>query len=208
MSQQSPYEQLGVAEDATFEEIQAAKQRVIAQLSGDRQLQDNIEAAYDAILMERLKLRQQGKIKVPEGIRFPEKLPPVVPKFTSLSIANSPSWLGDTFERPSQSEILTTSGVYTVLVGAALVPSVANAFLPTLIAFGVGFSLYFINQKQRRFKRALLGSLLALIVGTAIGGLLVNYAHLPVEQVIGLRGEVFASLLTFILLWVVSSFTK
>jgi DnaJ-class molecular chaperone len=38
MSQQSPYEQLGVAEDATFEEIQAAKQRVIAQLGDDRQL--------------------------------------------------------------------------------------------------------------------------------------------------------------------------
>ena len=63
MSQQNPYEQLGVAEDATFEEIQAAKQRVIAQLGGDSQLQDNVEAAYDAILMERLKLRQQGKIE-------------------------------------------------------------------------------------------------------------------------------------------------
>jgi hypothetical protein len=207
MSQQSPYEQLGVAEDATFEEIQAAKQRVIAQFSGDRQLQDNVEAAYDAILMERLKLRQQGKIKVPDGIRFPEKLPTAVTKFTTPSIANSPSWLGDTFERPSQSEILTTSGVYTVLGGAALVPSIAFTGLPTLVALGTGFSLYFINNKQRRFKRALLGSLIALIVGTAVAGLLVNYLHLPVAR-IGIQGEVFASLLTFILLWIVSSFTK
>jgi Protein CHAPERONE-LIKE PROTEIN OF POR1-like len=207
MSQQSPYEQLGVAEDATFEEIQAAKQRVIAKLSGDRQLQDNVEAAYDAILMERLKLRQQGKIKVPDGIRFPEKLPTAVPKFTTPSIANSPSWVRDTFERPSQSQILTTSGVYAVLGGAALVPSVANTGLPTLIAIGTGFSLYFINQKQRRFKRALLGSLIALIIGTAVAGLLINYAHLPVGK-IGLQGEVFAGLLTFILLWVASSFTK
>jgi Protein CHAPERONE-LIKE PROTEIN OF POR1-like len=207
MSQQSPYEQLGVAEDATFEEIQAAKQRVIAKLSGDRQLEDNVEAAYDAILMERLKLRQQGKIKVPDGIRFPEKLPAVVPKFTALSVPNSPSWLGDTFERPSQSQILTTSGVYTVLGGAALVPSFANAGLPTLVALGTGFSLYFINQKQRRFKRALLGSLIALVIGTIVAGLLVNYAHLPVDK-IGLQGEVFTGLLTFVLLWVVSSFTK
>ena len=207
MSQQSPYEQLGVAEDATFEEIQAAKQRVIAQFSDDRQLQDNVEAAYDAILMERLKLRQQGKIKVPDGIRFPEKLPTVVPKFTALSVANSPSWLGDTFERPSQSQLLTTSGVYAVLGGAALIPSVANTGLPTLIALGTGFSLYFINQKQRRFKRALLGSLIALIIGTVVAGLLVNYAHLPVNK-IGLHGEVFAGLLTFVLLWIVSSFTK
>jgi hypothetical protein len=207
MSQQSPYEQLGVAEDATFEEIQAAKQHAIARLSSDRQLQDNIEAAYDAILMERLKLRQQGKIKVPDGIRFPEKLPTVIPKFTAPSLANSPSWLGDTFERPNQSQILTTSGVYAVLGGSALVPSMADSGLPTLIAIGVGFSLYFINQKQRRFKRALLGSLIALILGTVVSGLLVNYAHLPVGA-IGLQGEVFAGLLTFVFLWIVSSFTK
>jgi Protein CHAPERONE-LIKE PROTEIN OF POR1-like len=207
MSQQSPYEQLGVAEDATFEEIQAAKQRVITQVGGNRQLQDNIEAAYDAILMERLKLRQQGKIKVPDGIRFPEKLPTAPPNFSALAVANSPSWLGDTFERPTRSEILTTAGVYTVLSGAALVPSLAEAGLPTLIALGTGFSLYFINHKQLRFKRALLGSLIALVVGTAVAGILVNYLHLPVDR-IGIHGEVFAGLLTFLLLWVVSSFTK
>ena len=207
MSQQNPYQQLGVAEDATFEEIQAAKQRVIAQVGSDRQLQDNVETAYDAILMERLKLRQQGKIKVPDGIRFPEKLPTVAPKFTSLSVPNSPSWLGDTFERPDRSQILTTSGVYAVLGGATLVPSIANTALPTLIALGVGFSLYFVNQKQRRFKRALLGSLIAIIIGTTIAGILVNYLHLPVGS-IGIQGEVFAGLLVFALLWIVSSFTK
>ena len=151
MSQQSPYEQLGVAEDASFEEIQAAKQRAVARFGNDRQLQENMESAYDAILMERLKLRQQGKIKVPEGIRFPEKTPTsVIPKFTPPSLANSPSWLADTFERPSQSEIFTTSGVYTVLGGASLIPAISNTGLPTLVALGTGFSLYFINQKQRR----------------------------------------------------------
>ncbi len=207
MSQQSPYEQLGVSQDATFEEIQAAKQRVLAQLGGDRQLQDKIEAAYDAILMERLKLRQQNKIKVPEEIRFPEKLLTVVPKFAPPSLANSPSWLSDTFERPNRSEILTTSGVYAVLSGAVLVPRLADTALPTLIALGTGFSLYFINQKQRRFKRALLGSLTALIVGMIVAGLLVNSAHLPIDR-IGLHGEVFAGLVTFLCLWIASSFTK
>jgi hypothetical protein len=208
MSQQSPYEQLGVAEDASFEEIQVAKQRAIANCSNDRQLQENLESAYDAILMERLKLRQQGKIKVPEGIRFPEKTPvSVVPNFKPPALSNSPSWLADTFERPSQTEILTTSGVYAVLSGAVLVPAIANAGLPTLMALGTGFSLYFINQKQRRFKRALLGSLIALIVGTATASVLVNYLHLPVNQ-IGIPGEVFASLLTFLSLWTVSSFSK
>ncbi len=208
MSQQSPYERLGVAEDASFEEIQAAKQRAVARSGNDPQLQENMESAYDAILMERLKLRQQGKIKVPEGIRFPEKIPTVVvPKFKPPSLANSPSWLADTFERPSQSEILTTSGVYIVLGGASLIPAISNTGLPTLVALGTGFSLYFINQKQRRFKRALLGSLIALTLGVVTAAVLVNYLHLPVNQ-IGLPGEVFAGLLTFLALWTVSSFSK
>ena len=206
MSQQSPYDRLGVAEDATFEEVQAAKQRVLARSGGDIQLQDSVEAAYDAIVMERLKLRQQGKIKVPDGIRFPEKPLAAVPKFPSISVANSPSWLGDTFERPSQSEILTTAGVYTVLSGTAAL-SAGSTILPTLIAFGTGFSLYFINQKQRRFKRALLGTLLALVLGTVVASLLVNTLHLPIGQ-IGLSGEAFAGLLIFVLLWVTSTFTK
>jgi hypothetical protein len=207
MSQQSPYEQLGVAEDATFEEIQAAKQRVLARSGSDQQLQDNVEAAYDAIIMERLKLRQQGKIKVPDGIRFPEKPAVVIPKFPDLSVASSPSWLGDTFERPSRSEILTTSGVYAVLGGATLVPSLASSSLPTLVALGTAFSLYFINQKQRRFKRALLGTLIALVFGAIVSGILVNTLHLPVAQ-LGIPGEVFAGLVIFLLLWVTSSFTK
>jgi hypothetical protein len=207
MSQQSPYEQLGVSEDATFEEIQAAKQRVLAQLGGDDTLQNNIEAAYDAILMERLKLRQQNKLKVPEEIRFPEKLLATVPKFAPPSLSNSPSWLGDTFERPDRSALLTTSSAYALLAGAALVPRIADTGLPTIMALGTGFSLYFINQKQRRFKRALLGSLLALTVGMLVSGLLVDTAHLPVGT-IGLHGEVFAALVTFLCLWVVSSFTK
>jgi hypothetical protein len=207
MSQQSPYEQLGVSEDATFEEIQAAKQRVLAQLGGDDTLQNNIEAAYDAILMERLKLRQQNKIKVPEEIRFPEKLLATVPKFAPPSLGNSPSWLADTFERPDRSALLTTSGAYALLAGAALVPRIAYTGLPTIMALGTAFSLYFINRKQRRFKRALLGSLLALGVGMLVAGLLVNSAHLPVRS-IGLQGEVFAALVTFLCLWIVSSFTK
>jgi Protein CHAPERONE-LIKE PROTEIN OF POR1-like len=205
MSQQSPYDRLGVAEDATFEEVQAAKQRVLARSGGDIQLQDSVEAAYDAIVMERLKLRQQGKIKVPDGIRFPEKPLTTAPKFPSISVANSPSWLGDTFERPSQSDVLTTAGVYTVLSGVAAAS--ASSLLPTLIALGTGFSLYFINQKQRRFKRALLGTLFALVLGTVVAGLLVNTLQLPIGQ-IGLSGEVFAGLLIFVLLWVTSTFTK
>jgi hypothetical protein len=76
MSEQSPYEQLGVTIDASFDEIQEARDRLTDQHSGERQVVESIEAAYDAILMDRLRMRQEGKIKVPERIRFPERQAP------------------------------------------------------------------------------------------------------------------------------------
>ena len=74
MSELNPYEQLGVSEDASFEEIQKAKQKLKTQYDSNPELIENIEVAYDAIIMQRLRLRQEGKIKVPEQIRFPEKI--------------------------------------------------------------------------------------------------------------------------------------
>lgn len=73
MGEQTPYQTLGISEEATFEDIQAVKTRLFREHEGNTQLLEEVEAAYDAIIMERLRLRQEGKIKVPEKIRFPER---------------------------------------------------------------------------------------------------------------------------------------
>ena len=74
MSEQNPYEQLGVTEESSFEEIQEAKQRLVQQYQNDSKIVESIEAAYDSVLMDRLRMRQEGRIKVPDRIRFPERL--------------------------------------------------------------------------------------------------------------------------------------
>ena len=53
MSDQSYYETLGLDESSTFEDIQAARDRLLAQHGADNKQREAIEAAYDAILMER-----------------------------------------------------------------------------------------------------------------------------------------------------------
>jgi Protein CHAPERONE-LIKE PROTEIN OF POR1-like len=94
MSEQTPYEQLGVSEEASFEEIRDARDRLQKEYEGEELLQTVVESAYDAILMERLKARQEGKIKVPEGIRFPERAPSNSPISALPRISsNTPSWL-------------------------------------------------------------------------------------------------------------------
>ncbi|NEP25885.1 CPP1-like family protein, partial [Moorena sp. SIO3I6] len=66
MSDNNPYDQLGVTEEASFDEIQDAKGRLMQKHRGNQKLLDTVEAAYDAIIMDRLRMRQEGKIKVPD----------------------------------------------------------------------------------------------------------------------------------------------
>jgi len=57
-----PYQQLGVAVDASFDEVQAARQQRLGALEDDPMARARVEAAYDAILMSRLRERQQGRV--------------------------------------------------------------------------------------------------------------------------------------------------
>ncbi|MEM9511364.1 MAG: CPP1-like family protein, partial [Cyanobacteria bacterium P01_E01_bin.48] len=69
MDGNSPHQVLGIAQDASFEEIKAARDHLLQQLTQDEVQQRLVEQAYDAILMERLRLRQEGKIPIPDDIR-------------------------------------------------------------------------------------------------------------------------------------------
>jgi hypothetical protein len=57
MSGNGHYELLGVNENSSFDEIQEARNNLLADKGGDRKQTEAIEAAYDAILMDRLRLR-------------------------------------------------------------------------------------------------------------------------------------------------------
>ena len=58
----SPYVRLGVTDDASFDAVQVAKAEKLAACGDDPQAKARIEADYDAVLLDRLKQRQAGKI--------------------------------------------------------------------------------------------------------------------------------------------------
>lgn len=58
----SPYVRLGVTDDASFDAVQEAKAEKLAACGDDPQARARIEADYDAVLLDRLKQRQAGKI--------------------------------------------------------------------------------------------------------------------------------------------------
>ncbi|NJK38681.1 MAG: molecular chaperone DnaJ [Oscillatoriales cyanobacterium RM2_1_1] len=201
MNEKSPYEQLGVTLDASFDEIQDARDRLREEYPGEQKRLESIEAAYDAILMDRLRMRQEGKIKVPERIRFPERVTPPPAKEVPVQTGQKPAWLDRMLDTPSRADILWPSGIFLGLGALSFYPNADPAFLQIPLALGVAVSLYFVNRKEKQFGRAVLFTISGLILGLLVGGLLSPVAGvLAPEQII-----TFAALL---LLWLVSCFLR
>jgi len=207
MSDQSPYEKLGVSEDASFDEIQDVRNRLLEQHGADGNVREVIEAAYDAILMERLRMRQEGKIKVPERIRFPEKRVPSSPQTSQTLGQQSPAWLQRSIDQPTLTDVLLPGAWYLGLSATSvLYPGGSGQVLQLSLVVGVAIGVYFLNRKEGKFGRAVLFTLVSLIAGLIAGGLLAGLI-LPLP-LITLTANQFSTLLTFILMWLVSSFLR
>lgn len=208
MSDQNPYEKLGVTEDASFDEIQDAKGRLMQQHRGDQKLVEAVEAAYDAIIMDRLRMRQEGKIKVPERIRFPEKVSQSPPNFTQVPVNRSPAWLQRLWDTPTPADLIWPAVTFLLLSGVTVFYRATDeSILPLVLALGVGCNVYFLNRKERQFGRAVLITLVGLIVGVGLGTVL---GGLLKEQLttIGFTAEKFSTMVTFFLFWLISSFLR
>jgi hypothetical protein len=207
MTDPNYYDTLGLDETSSFEEIQEAKERLLNECGGDRKQIEAIEAAYDAILMERLRLRQEGKIKVPDRIRFAEEVPEKpAAKSTGSDEVSGPAWVVDFLDTPTRHDVLLPAGVFGILAVLSLaVPSLA-------LAVGVGTTVYFLNRKEYRFWRSVLLTVVGLTVGLTIGIL--------IGQILGPQGAAMsgaaeemvvqnvAAIISMIVLWAVSSFLR
>ncbi len=204
MSEQNPYDQLGVTEDSSFDEIQTARNRLCAEFKQDAEQVKKIEAAYDAVLMDRLRMRQEGKIKVPEGIRFPERIAEPPPSPVQTVANRSPQWLQRAIDTPSRADILLPAGIFAGLIALVI-------FVPTAVQLamllGVGSTFYFIYRKEQKLGRAVLFGFAGLIVGLLIGGGLFSLLGTALASS-RVTIDAFASAVTFFILWLVSSFLR
>lgn len=201
MSDLNSYETLGLSESSSFEEIQDARDRLLEEFAGDRKQIESIEAAYDAILMERLRLRQEGKIKVPDRIRFAENAVEPPPSPPSVPVSR-PNWMSDLLDTPSRDDVLWPAGVFFGLL-------LLGAYAPSLaLALGVGAAIYFLNRKEKKFWRSVLLTLGGLLVGFAIGLTLAQLLIPQGAQFAWASPDVVAAAMTCVVLWAVSSFLR
>lgn len=195
-SSADPYQLLGIGIDASFDEVQAARQSRLDEVAADPLARSRVEAAYDAILMNRLRERQQGRVSTAarsasqreQTNAAPPSRPAVLPlpRFPQL---NS----GGAAPRLSLPNLQTASGrelwfpLISIggLLGVLLLLPVPPAEL--LLALATLATLLNLQRRNGRFLPALAWSFALLSLGLAIGSLLPGLLPqaLPAELPLG-----------------------
>ena len=216
---EDPYSRLGLSQDATFEQVQAAKARCIAEVDGDDQARARVEAAYDAVLMARLRGRQQGQVSPAaatasqreEGVGSASLTGPSFPGTGVLQKlrTNLPDPSQSLASLTPQWSLVEGQGrlvrVIAGIVGLGLlVVSVASVQLVLALAcIGV-----FLSQVRRgRRPLASLGwTLLALLVGLVVGSLFTTALSPTALQQLSITPAQIQALPAAVLLWLAALF--
>lgn len=187
----TPYERLGITPDASFDAVQQARNARLLEAGEDPLARSRVEAAYDAVLMDRLKERQQGKVstaartasaKEQQQASPPPRLPlPAVPK-VALPRVSAPS-----FSTPSLS-LLDGQDRWLALGGSGLLLALLLV-LPTppaelLLALATGLCVVCLQRRRRRFLAAVGWGFALLSLGLVLGGLVLSLS--PAELPLGL----------------------
>ncbi|MGC8452335.1 MAG: CPP1-like family protein [Cylindrospermopsis raciborskii] len=157
--------------------------------------------------------REIWKIKLPEGIRFPEIRMPFLQEQIVNSSNYSPSGSQENSDEPSLSDTLWPTVYYFGLSATSLLLKNSAAQFYTLIA-GFVLCIYFLNsidimeslisRRVFKFLWAILLTLEILVVGLIIGELIAAQMHFTSYGVIS--PTPFSTVLTLILMWFISSF--
>jgi hypothetical protein len=170
-----PYALLGVSADASFEEVQAAKQARLAEV-GDAPLEKaRIEAAYDAVLMERLKERQQGRLSTAarsasarEQQRAAAPAKPVLPSLPRPSGMPQLQWSAPRLAPAAEAWIPLAGGAALIAL-LLLVPAASPELLLALATLG---AVALLRRRSNRFWASVGWAFGLLVVGLVAGGLL------------------------------------
>jgi hypothetical protein len=180
----NPYERLGISPDATFDAVQAAKQARLDEVGEDPQARARVEAAYDAVLMDRLKERQQGKVSTAalnasqrEAARPSGSGSSAKPSLPNLPALPRPSINLPTPALPSvalaegRERWFPLAGGAALLLGLLLLPP-SSAEL--VLAFATVLTVVNLQRRQGRLLPAVGWSVLLLSAGLLLGGLLLR----------------------------------
>lgn len=190
-----PYKRLGISSEASEDEIQAARNFLVRQYAGHKPSVDAIESAHDKIIMQKFYERKNPKIDVKKKVR----------QFRQSRVVQV---LTDRFRTPSTKFIIKTSIAFVVL--GALTVLFPTEEGPTLqVAISLIATIYFIYDRLKSKIRAFLYGAGAFAFSWLLGTFLMVAVIPPVPVLKGPRTfEVMSSLLSYVILWISSTYLK
>jgi hypothetical protein len=187
----SAYERLGLSPDASFDAVQAARQAQLEAAGDDPLARSRVEAAYDAVLMDRLKERQQGRVSTAarSASAREQVVPPPPPRQPAVALprlpvprVNASGWSAPSLALLEGRDRWLVLGGYGLLALLLLLWSAAPAEL--LLALATGLCLFSLQRRRPRFAAAVGWSFALLSIGLVLGGLLA--AAVPASLPLGL----------------------
>ncbi|KAG6401205.1 hypothetical protein SASPL_138053 [Salvia splendens] len=188
-----PYKRLGISKEASEEEILAARNFLIQTYGGHKPSVDAIEAAHDKIIMQKFYERKNPKINVKKKVRE-------VTQHKYVQAVTS------RFRTPSTRVIVKTSVAFLILgVLTVLFPTEEG---PTLqVAISLILTMYFIHDRLKAKLRAFLYGAGSFAFSWLLGTFLMVSVMPPILK--GPRSlEVTTSLISYIILWVSSTYLR
>lgn len=188
-----PYKRLGISREASEDEIQGARNFLIQRYGGHKPSVDAIESAHDKIIMQKFYDRKNPKIDVKKKLR-------------AVSQSRVVQFVMSRFQTPSTNFIIKTLVAFVIL--GALTVLFPTEEGPTLqVAISLIATMYFIHARLKSKLRTFLYGTGSFIFSWLVGTFLMVSVIPPILK--GARSlEVTTSLITYVLLWVSSTYLK
>eukprot|EP00976_Prorocentrum_cordatum_P078060 1182939-Prorocentrum_minimum.AAC.2 len=210
MTVESATKLLGVRENASFDEIMRAKNRLAEQTTAEEDLK-RVDQAYDTLLMQSFKNRQSGKV-MDKNVKYADVQKPQLPDWTkkvSKNMPNAPAMPNVSMANLDSQNAKVQQGVFAALLAWSLLqglsePRMAGGNIPaTQLALAFALSVYFLrDQKRLKLSRAALLTTGGLVGGAVMGGLLQSWLRVDVVPIGPLdTPEVLVSEVAILAIW-------
>ncbi|KAK4259325.1 hypothetical protein QN277_005667 [Acacia crassicarpa] len=190
-----PYKRLGISREASEDEIQGARNFLIQKYAGHKPSVDAIESAHDKIIMEKFYERKNPKIDLKKKMR-------------EVNQSRIVQFVRSRFQTPSTKFIVKTSATF-LLLGAltVLFPTEEGPTLQVLISLIA--TMYFIHDRLKSRLWTFLYGAGSFVLSWLLGTFLMVSVIPPIPIIKGPRTfEVISSLISYVLLWVSSTYLK
>ena len=187
-----PYEQLGITADATFEQVQAAKQNCLNQIKADDALgRARVETAYDSVLMQRLKERQLGQLtgaaataSKREAASNAAPAAPALPRLAVLQNLPRPKlqWQQPSIKLAEEKQLWWPLAGHGLLLLLLLVVGNQLGTPELLLALASLLTIGALQRRRSRLFAAVGLTIAALAIGLLIGSLISAESSLPIGE--------------------------